>query len=192
MPRSRRSNRQTGRDRSRSLPTRAPSDPFDNDWLDNVRNRPSIRYIDLTRYEDRRLYDPGNVSAWSRDVRPPRGLNGPPRVVVVPENSKLARLQTYGGRYTLDEVYNYARKGRLHPSHPKGWQKAEWTYGNAPSYEYRNYPSHRIGFHLPWQVIICVRRRRRRQVMFALRQAGRGAKRHKKTYHRNAWSEVRC
>lgn len=47
-----------------------------------------------------------------------------------------------------------------------------------------------VGFALPRQVPICVRRQERREVLFALRRTGRGAKSFRR--RRNWHSEVRC
>lgn len=47
-----------------------------------------------------------------------------------------------------------------------------------------------VGFHQPQQVLVCVRRKRRKEVLHALRKVGRGFGRRKK--HFNKWSNVRC
>lgn len=49
--------------------------------------------------------------------------------------------------------------------------------------------NHRIGFAIPKKVLICVRRKERREVIFARRGHGKGA-RSPKT--RNIWSNVKC
>lgn len=50
-------------------------------------------------------------------------------------------------------------------------------------------PAH-IKFNVPKEVALCVRRKQRRQVLFALRRTGKGAR---KFYRRrNEWSNVRC
>jgi len=49
--------------------------------------------------------------------------------------------------------------------------------------------NHRIGFAIPAKVMICVRRKERREVIFAKRYSGKGA-RSRKT--RNIWSSVQC
>lgn len=48
----------------------------------------------------------------------------------------------------------------------------------------------RLGFSVPHDVLVCIRRAMRREVLFALkkRKAGAGAKRRR----RNAWSDVDC
>lgn len=48
----------------------------------------------------------------------------------------------------------------------------------------------RLGFSLPHEVLVCIRRHMRREVLFALkkRKAGAGAKRRR----RNKWSDIDC
>lgn len=46
-----------------------------------------------------------------------------------------------------------------------------------------------IGFRTPGKVIICVRRKERREVMFATKKAGKGGQR---TRHLNEYSGVKC
>lgn len=50
------------------------------------------------------------------------------------------------------------------------------------------FPSHRVGFDIPRKVLICVRRKTRKEVIIAKRVApsGGGSK------HFNIWSEVSC
>lgn len=174
-------------------------DLFDRSWLSKIQEVPSIRYVDLTKVEDRRRYDPSDP-AWQRPSgRPARNLDGTfARVVVVPAGHPLSRLQTYGGRYTLAQLQRLHKQGRLHPHHARGWQRIhdtneQWTYGSANVVRYQNYRSHKLGFALPWQVVICVRRQRRREVLHALRFVGgaAGLKRRRRP-RRNAYSEIRC
>lgn len=44
-------------------------------------------------------------------------------------------------------------------------------------------------FHAPKRVVLCVRRKQRREVIIALKHAGKGARSRK---HRNEWSNVKC
>lgn len=53
-----------------------------------------------------------------------------------------------------------------------------------------NAPLQTIGFQDPRRVLICVRRKARREVLFAKRQTGRGAK--ARRHRRNQYSNVRC
>lgn len=186
-----------------SFANRAPTvdrrlDLFDRSWLSKIQEVPDIRYVDLTKIEDRRRYDPSNPSWQRAKGQPARNLNGTfARVVVVPEGHSLARLQTYRGRYSLSQLYRYHAQNRLHPHHARGWQRvdnfADYRYGYAHQTEYRNYPSHKLGFALPWQVVICVRRKRRKEVIHALGIAGAaGVRRRRRTQRRNAYSEIRC
>lgn len=172
----------------RSLPP-SVSD-FDDSWLNDFRER-GIGSIDLSRIQDRRRWHPS--STWPRSSLPPQGIIRRPRIVIVPEDSKLARHSTYGGRYSLDDI----KRKRL---------PASFRYGAVRTYvKSRDRNPHgvhdvirpdrlpyRVGFALPWQVIICVRRKRRKQVLHALRIAGRRGIGRGKKQRRNEYSEVRC
>lgn len=50
--------------------------------------------------------------------------------------------------------------------------------------------SDRIGFEGPRKVLICIRRRMRKEVMFALGKTGAGAK--ARTHHQSYYSSIRC
>lgn len=50
-------------------------------------------------------------------------------------------------------------------------------------------PFHALGFKIPNQVMICVRRKTRKEVMHAKRHAGKGG--HRKP-RRNFWSRISC
>lgn len=52
--------------------------------------------------------------------------------------------------------------------------------------------SHRIGFEVPRQVVVCVRRKRRREVMHALGKAGRGGVGRGRRRRTNEFSEIGC
>lgn len=188
-----------GRSRSRRARSRRSLNPphnrfappvelFDDAWLTGVRENPSIRFVDLTRVEDRRRYDPTSVDIRGGKFEPiPKTLRGTmARIVIVPERHKLARFQTYGGRYSYAEV---ARGKRPMREDFFGWQKARDFHEHLA---YDPYPSRRLGFHLPWQVVICVRRQRRREVLHALKRTGAGSARNQKPAVRNYYSNVRC
>lgn len=51
-------------------------------------------------------------------------------------------------------------------------------------------PVHRIGFERPERVLICVRRKMRREVLFARRKTGRGVKRRRPRF--NWYSKISC
>lgn len=191
MPRSRRSNsggRVTNRNarRFRSAP---PPSAFDDDWLSAYSQRSRNRYVDLTRYEDRRFWSPQSVNKLR--VRTLGSIRGP-RIVVVPEGHKLARKQTYGGRYSLQEVLDKRRKWQTYGG---GWTRSQWEHGSADVWR-REVVSRRLGFHAPWQVIVCVRRQRRREVLmanFLRRRGGMGSMvRRIRKVRRNEFSEIRC
>lgn len=160
-----RRNNRRGRDgRSitrRSLPrSSAPAprinwDSFDEAWLSAIERRPGSFEIDLDKVEDRRRWSPERVNRWSpyKHLRPLTVHGNRPRIVVVPEKHRLAKYQTYKGRY------------------------------------YRSNLPRTVGFSLPWNVVICVRRKVRREVIFAAGKSGRNGK---KPYRRTEYSEVRC
>jgi len=50
-------------------------------------------------------------------------------------------------------------------------------------------PPHQIAFHAPEKVVICVRRKRRKEVIFALNKAGKGGQRRPRRTHN---SGVQC
>lgn len=190
MPKGRRSrpNRERGTRRTpRPNRTAFPAHDFDEAWFHRYREFSRARYVDLTRIEDRRR--------WHPDMRWPtfpRGLTGlRTRILVVPDRHPLAKFQTYGGKYRLGEVFK--KRGRTYAVRSQQQQQYYDKYGGkyfATQLGVRTIPK-RIGFHMPWQVIVCVRRRRRREVLHALRIAGgRGAARARK--HRTSETEVVC
>lgn len=196
MPRSRSGSR--GRGASRTTRTGRPApryQDFDDAWLDQVRERQWSRSIDLTRIEDRRRWHPNRLR--DRVIGPARMDVHRPRIVIVPEGHPLARHAPYGGRVPLHKVLERERRIRRrsldYPTEQQIWDKR----GFKQRAYLGDHLSRRVGFQFPWQVMICVRRRRRREVLHALNIAGRvfrsggggGGFRHPR---RNEWSEVRC
>lgn len=51
---------------------------------------------------------------------------------------------------------------------------------------------HRIGFEVPRQVVLCLRRKRRREIMHALGKAGRGGVGRGRKRRTNEFSEIGC
>lgn len=187
MPRRRSGTR--GRVTRRNSNPRLPLDEFDDEWLREYSERQFSEYIDLTKYEDRRRWHPSKL----RGIPPGPALAGritKPRVVVVPEGHRLARLAPYGGRVPLSSVLSREKRTRRRSLD----YFTEKTY-RGPHGTYHSFgPDHlsrRVGFQHPWQVMICVRRRIRREVIFALNKGGKG-KAHKHHYRRNEHSEIRC
>lgn len=177
---------------SRRLPP-AISD-FDDTWLNDFRER-GLGSIDLESIEDRRRWHPS--STWPRSSVPPVGLRvRRPRIVIVPAGHKLARHQTYGGRYSIADVRRLRHvKASLRYGKASTWVKdrQRGPHGVHDVIRRDDLP-YRVGFALPWQVVVCVRRKRRREVLHAFRIAGaRGAMRRLfRKPRRNEWSEVRC
>lgn len=178
------------------------AEEFDDAWLRTLSERQWIRYVDLTQYEDRRRYHPEKLSGM-RAGPAPRAFRNKPRIVVVPSTHRLARYAPYGGRVPLGRMFRDEKRVRRRSL--EWWTEKKiyygydgWVKGVAHSYSPDHF-SHRVGFNLPWQVIICVRRRKRREVLFALNRVrrvfsgGRGGKLHlRRRRHRSYWSEVRC
>lgn len=175
MPKRRRSRRTPERDRRNIARSRSATDPsdFDEAWFTRFREFSRAAYVDLSTVEDRRRWHPN--ARWPRFTM--SGLR--PRVLVVPQGHKLQKYWTYGGNVPLSHIYHRAglHKRRM----IREWSKEERRdrYGVPYLAEvYSTRLSPRVGFHLPWQVIVCVRRRRRREVMHALHlhpPGGRGA-----------------
>lgn len=189
-----------GNNSSARLPSAPPSNAFDDTWLRNIRETRS-RFIDLTSVTDRRRWAPDKLRLTKATFERPLTTKGlSTRIVIVPEGHRLARHQTYGGRYSLDEVMSRRWERVYHPRQ-KGWREGQTQKGFhtdkwgtyvpiTQGKTYRDLVSARVGFHMPWQVIVCVRRRRRREVIFAKGRAGKGGSFRKP--NRNFWSEVRC
>lgn len=162
-------------------------DDFDEAWLNAVRENPGIRLVDLMRYEDRRRYAPRTIERYPKpEVPTARGWLHKPRIVIVPERSKLAKYATYGERYSLSDVW----RGRT-------YRESDYYAGQTDplgrvSHRLHRGVSRRLGFHAPWQVIVCVRRKRRREVLHAIRVAGKRGVGRGKTQRRNSYSQVRC
>lgn len=86
---------------------------------------------------------------------------------------------------------------RFHPMGPLRPVAATRRYARAlverapikPSTYKPTFPSLKLGFAVPEKVARCVRRKTRREVMFATRQTGKGARSRRK---RDYWSNVRC
>lgn len=172
----------------------APLDYFDDAWLNNIRERQYLRFIDLTSIQDRRRFHPSRIKALP--IGPaPAGLALRPRIVIVPEGHRLSRLSQ--GRVPLRDVLK--RKARIGPyrrverysldypvrsrvTDPSGYTRTAYVGDHF---------SRRVGFQYPWQVLICIRRRRRKEVIHALGHAGAGKPRQRRP-RRNFYSEVRC
>lgn len=60
----------------------------------------------------------------------------------------------------------------------------------SEAFRARAAPPVAVGFHAPKKVVICVRRRMRKEVLFALNRTGKGAK--KRKHRRSYYSDVRC
>lgn len=197
MPKRRRTSRTPERNRRR-IARRDQSAPglrsFDDAWLARFREFSRARYVDLTSVEDRRRWDPNSRWPTPKNVR---GLHT--RIVVVPEGHKLARHLTYGGRYRLGDLQKRWRNV---------YQVRDWSerdvydrHGGKQRVTplgVRTVPK-RIGFHMPWQVIVCVRRKRRREVIHALhglnRKGGGGRARklgRRDNRRRTAETEIVC
>lgn len=79
---------------------------------------------------------------------------------------------------------------------PRSWRPAGATSRDARRLVLRDVPNkpgllpHQVSFRVPDKVAICVRRKVRKEVMFATKKAGRGGA--KARHRRNAWSDVKC
>jgi len=198
-----RRHRSRGRVAHRNANTRiAPRfSDFDERWLRQYSERQWSRLVDLTKLQDRRRWHPNRLQ--NLPVGPaPRGLQNYPRIVIVPEGHRLARLAPYGGRVRAEDIVGHAALGgraRLYRGSLEWLEERRMrARGAGKSREDQVYdasvPAHisrRVGWQHPWQVMICVRRKRRKEVMFAIGKAGAGGGMQRPP-RRNFWSEVRC
>jgi len=163
---------------------------FNDAWLRQIAERQYVRFVDLTSIEDRRRWHPNRLRSIPSGPAP-QGFQSRPRVIIVPEGHPLARLAPYGGRVPLRKLLH--DDGRIRRRSLDDFVEAQiWDkYGGKQTVYRAGHLSRRVGFQHPWQVIICVRRKRRREVMFAIGKAGSGQKRQRRP-RRNEWSEVRC
>ena len=118
------------------------------------------------------------------DVIVSNRLGRPVRVVSTDArpSTPLARLQ----RTDLAQVLRQIEDRRLH--HPERFDRPALNFRGMPapvvvgrssakrSTKPVTWPSHVIRFEVPKDVLTCVRRSRRRQVMFATKKTGAGAK----------------
>lgn len=163
---------------------------FDDNWLHRYAERQYSNFVDLTQYEDRRRWHPSKLRFHPMGPAP-QGLQTRPRIVIVPEGHSLARLAPYGGRVLLPKLLRKEKRIRRRSLDYPTEQKLRDKYFRPYSAYVGDHLSRRVGFQHPWQVIICIRRQRRREVIFALGRGGKGGKRRRKV-HRNFYSEVRC
>lgn len=147
-------------------------DAYDERWLAGVASDPRIRMVDLTTGS--RV-----IIAAARGEPVSRKLNFQPRYIVVPEGHRLARLAPYRGTLPLRDAlqrgsinFKFGIDRRYEPA-------GESFRGFRHSYLRDDLSVHtrRIGHQLPWQIMVCVRRKQRAQVLHALGSVvnGRGA-----------------
>lgn len=189
--------RSQGRGARRTANSRVapPASSFQEAWLRAFQERQYLAYADLTNIEDRRRYHPERLLGL-RIGPAPRSLLGRPRVVIVPEGHRLSRLAPWGGRVPIAKALaREQRKAfdrvRLRSLDYPTERQVFDAHGGLQRVYQGDHLSRRVGFQHPWQVMICIRRKRRKEVIFAKGKAGSG-KRKQKRPHRNFWSEVRC
>lgn len=163
---------------------------FTEEWLRRYSERQYSQYVDLTKIEDRRRWHPNRLK--NIPVGPaPLGLQTRPRIVIVPEGHRLARFAPYGGRVPLHKLLEREKRIRRRSLEYPTEAALRDRYGSVYRAYTGSHLSRRVGFSHPWQVIVCIRRRRRREVLFALNKGGRGGNK-RRHVRRNFWSEVRC
>lgn len=180
----------SGRVAHRNANSVAPSiNDFDEKWLRDIQERAYARFVDLTSIEDRRRWHPSNRTIGGPA---PRGLAATrPRIVIVPEGHPLARLAPYGGRVPLHKVLK--RENRIRRRFLDDWSEKQRfdKHGGLYSSYMPDHLSRRVGFQHPWQVMICIRRKQRKEVLHAFKKTGSGGGKQRRP-RRNFWSEVRC
>lgn len=163
---------------------------FDESWLRQYSERQWSRLVDLTKIEDRRRWHPNRLSQMP--IGPaPKGLQNRPRFVIVPEGHSLARLAPYGARVPIKKLMKQEKRTRRRSLDWFTEQHRYDRYGGKYAILTTDHVSRRVGFQHPWQVIVCVRRKKRREVLFALGKGGRGGNA-RRVVRRNEFSEVRC
>lgn len=168
-------------------------DEFDAGWFHRFSRDTRVTWADLENPIDRRRFSPGKrvwpdgFSDW--DTNP--YARNPPRILIVPKGHRLSRFQTFGGRYNLyrDILAKWDHR----------WVHTERIPGNVIWNDRANRTHFRTGMPdttrshpLPWQVIVCVRRRKRKEVLHALDLLRGGSGGGGKKRKRSPDSEVRC
>lgn len=114
-----------------------------------------------------------------------------PRIVRVPSRPKLSRL------ILIEDRRLWSPETRLLPTQ-KGLQRRTGlrTVSGVPTYRLKAKPSPRlsvprgIAFGEPNRLVLCIRRKQRKEVLHALRKTGKGVKR--RNPKRNYWSSISC
>lgn len=177
--------------RARSAPRRR-FDEFDDVWLRRLRERFDARFVDLQNWRHRARWNPAKPWGPNYQFQPFSGRFRP-RILVVPEGHRLARLQTYGGRYSLRAIREgWKVRRRSLPHYWRSLQPHQWPYGAVRAWTRGEEVARKVGWANPWQIVVCVRRRRRREVMHALRIAGKKGVGAGKPRRVSADSNVRC
>lgn len=134
-----------------------------------------------------RKRDDTSTTSYSLDTSL-TSLLSPPRMVSPVEPRRLPV-----SRYDLatETVEVLGDDGRTY--HPLGRRRPQLTASGQVAQLRRTYHSltHQIGFHDPFNVMRCVRRATRREVLFAFnkqRKRGQGGGK----YRRNYWSKIKC
>lgn len=161
---------------------------FDDEWLRRISERQYAQFIDLTDIEDRRRWHPSRMLPGGAA---PLGFQTRPRVVIVPEGHPLSRFAPYGGRVPLSKALKREARIRRRSLDELSETAVRDVHGGLYRAYIGSHLSRRVGFQHPWQVMICVRRKQRREVIHALGHAGSGRK-SQRAPKRNFWSEVHC
>lgn len=139
------------------------------------------------------LTDSGSYMSKRRDVRsdPVRSILRDLSNVVLPRIDPLADLRALNDARRV--VTDIADRRRFHPMGPLrpagGLTRNSTRLKIAPAQKRGKLPS-RISFNIPKHVAVCVRRKIRKEVIFASGKGGKGGR--KAPYRRNYWSDVRC
>lgn len=113
---------------------------------------------------------------------------------------RLPRLRTVDLRVFEDRRLNTPVQHNIRPafSAPRSASRlVVKNVNNSPRPDpfrpaFRGTIPHQIGFVEPKRVVICVRRQRRREVLHALRVAGRGGVGRGRKRHTNEYSQISC
>lgn len=136
--------------------------------------------LNLSLYEDRRLWHPSGASAWPRSL-----VEKYPRVT----DRSTIRYKSQPLPWRWGVPYD-PNTGEIHRLAPSKVDPSGWTYlPDRPGVLEKARALKGYGFENPWKVIICLKRKMRREIMNALGYAGKtGFKKPRYTQY----SYVRC
>lgn len=117
-------------------------------------------------------------------------LSVPPLIRVYPPRRVLIDLRPFEDRRQYHPLRKLREAGVLTRREARSIierDRRSWEKRNRPS---DFMPSFRLGFRIPDKVVRCVKRQRRKEVLFALRKTGKGSAAPRR--RRDEYSEISC